>query len=233
MGHGRAYLYFIIYAVALLFSVILESSAIGQTDTTKIQKNDNNVKYRWAIQFQMPYQFTRRGDEDVFAYIKYNLKKGKAIRLGLGFSGNLFWNKTKTLSDSTTLSIKNNQDETGIKIHYQYSFSNSKRLYGYWAIGPMFTFSWRDEAYDHDNNGVYEDRDWQRGWEIGISANIGAEYMVRSDLGISAEYELESYYGHSKRIEYYSNYSSSGRRDISNHFTWQLNDIKIGASLYF
>jgi hypothetical protein len=207
MGNNRVYLYLSIAVMELLVSVVYMASAFGQADTVKTQKIDNNVKYRWAIQFQLPYGFSRRGDEDVFAYIKYNLKKGKAVRLGLGFNGNLFWNKTKTLSDSTTLSVKNNYDETGIKIHYQSSFSNTKRLYGYWAIGPMFTFSWQDEAYDRDNNGAYEERHWRRGWNLGISANIGAEYMVRSDLGISAEYELESYYGHSKRIAYNSNYS--------------------------
>lgn len=202
---------------------------------------DSTIAGKYALQFQVGPNFQLLSFNGTTISFKYQNTKSSALRFGItvnGSSNNSDYNAK--YSDGDSIHSGSDQVERyGITLNAQYLFCDNiiENIFFYYGGGPSVGLSYsRDMAnmyYPLNNDGINNTSQTRAsGWNAGISAACGVEWLITKRFSLSGEYGLS--FSYSSSLTAYS-YPSQNVNVEYKTFGYSVSgsSVKLGMSIYF
>mgnify|MGYP001432931219 CR=1 FL=1 len=224
-----------IFTFILLLTFI--SNLFAQEDNSQI-----DLTNKYALQFGISSNFTLSSFQGSTISAKYHFNNNSALRLGVTLSQSEIDQKftaTNEYPDTLYNSFDNDYSSSQqiyISLHYIRYLKTYNSIAMYYGGGINYFTAPRNIESSSSNQSREASTINYTNFGVGISALIGVEWFVRSNMGITAEYGLGYEYSiYEKEEIYYDNLHDNIFRyktDRTNHnFTPSV--VRFGLSVYF
>ena len=208
----------------------------------------------WSVQFSVQPNFTLASYSGSTLSLKRHLTSGNALRFGLslrvGSGSDDFSDVTAdtfaTLRQSST--NDGNLWSIGMNTYYLWYAGRAAPLHAYWGAGPTVSWSRRHDERSQSQTlissgqppttATVTDDITSRGWQVGIAAAAGVEWLVARRVGLFAEYGSSLAYNAIKTTRRSTLTSALGPRtdasDLDTH-RWDFSGSGggLGVSVYY
>lgn len=194
---------------------------------------------KWALSFLVGTPSSSGNYGSLNLTLKSQLSKVFAVRLG--GAAYLSYGKNTTTSVGFYYN-EGNSSNTNAEIFLNFLFytTPSKPVSFYLGLGPIYQY--RESKTEYLPRGTLYNGSYytsERGYALGGSVILGAEWFAFSRFSLTAEYNLSYTYGVLNGTNTNINPGPPGAEEIdvsltdSHIQTWNLNIVKLGFSVYF
>jgi hypothetical protein len=158
----------------------------------------------WSVQFSVQPNFTLGSYSGSTLSLKRHLASGNALRFGVsvdlgGVSDDFGYTTADTFATQTQLNaVDGNTWSIGLGAYYLWYMGRAAPLHAYWGAGPTISLSrgHTDQTQSQTmtftgqppNTSVRADDIRNHGWQVGMAATAGIEWLVARRIGLFAEY---------------------------------------------
>lgn len=218
--------------------IFLSLTSFSQNTDTSKNSSEYSRNKKWAIQFEVGYDFKITSFNALLFSLKYHVSDRSAFRLGIGYNGYTESGKIENDEICTfhSYDTKNTNYNIVLVSNYIYYVKAYSRFNIFWGAGPTARYSYScDEFPDGGSEDLmrgYEDKSWA----AGINGIFGIEWMPFSDFSLFAEYEASGYYGKSYYMfQLFDKNYQYHEKDTEDSEFWRFegNYARLGLSVYF
>lgn len=183
----------------LIISVLLSTSLLSQSADSVKNETAFSRKHKWALQFEVGYDFKVNAFNELSFSLKYHLSEKSALRFGVGFYG-----QKRDENDEQDFIYEFNSFDTkyynyrlNFVCNYIYYINPHSKFSLYWGLGPTGGFTYYYSEHPNSSNSDNTDKYCSNLWSVGLNGVLGIEWLPVFDFSLFAEYEAEGLYSKS------------------------------------